>query len=528
MSSPPPRHVRTALGHDATSLHVSWTSALPVANCSSRIHYGADADHLAVSVVPICRTYTIEDMCESPANTLSAWSDPGTQHDAVLDLTALNSEDALYYQIDGSNVVRRVALLGQQGYDASGAWTGSYPYSFIGFGDLGLTDRTTSRAAFTMKRISAQVNESHAKARPIRHILLIGDVAYASGRQSRWAQFMGQIEPIASSTPWMVGAGNHDVLCTGRNLSLCPFNPPWPLYLKSGGSGGDCGVPYDNLFFMPGPGGAGARNNRWYSFDHGPVHTVVLSSEDDMRDGSPQHAFFAADLAATRARTPGAWVVVGFHRPVWGSSVIEFAPERAPIRAALQPLFLQYQVDVCLSGHVHQYQRSKCRLGATGSCDPAGVVYLTVGSAGPTNTNTFLPTGTWVQSKENGIVRFDVVNHTHMRGSFLQGESGTILDEFYVTRPVAYASLNATATNGTDVADGATDSLQGDLRTLDAIAEATLLGMLFLACLLACALVTYFSSKKRRPAPLLTERPTMQREPKAALSETPEKAVAQI
>ena len=57
-----------------------------------------------------------------------------------------------------------------------------------------------------------------------------------------------------------------------------------------------------------------AAERDYYSFDHGPIHFVQFSTEVNFEQGSDQHAFVIADLAAVdRSKTP--WVVAGFHRP---------------------------------------------------------------------------------------------------------------------------------------------------------------------------------------------------------------------
>jgi hypothetical protein len=341
-----PRHIHLALGYDHSHLHLSWASDANLSQCSTRVWFGLSAESLDHFVMPTCSTYTIGDMCESPAKLASHFTSPDTLHDAVIPLDLLlgrtTAATSVWYQIEGAPVVQKFRVLGSSpsSYGANG-WNGEYPYSFISFGDLGVA-KYYPNAGLTMSRTRAIINDTASP--PINYVLLVGDVAYSGGNQSKYFEFMKQIEPIAKEVPFMVGPGNHDTLCTGNDMSFCTFNPPWYLYLNSGGSGGDCGVPYDKLFFMPGVNGT--RNNRWYSFDHGPVHMVIISSEEDMRVGSPQHKWLSADLALTRARTPDAWLIVSFHRPVYGSTVIEFAPERRPIRAALEPLFLEHSVDM--------------------------------------------------------------------------------------------------------------------------------------------------------------------------------------
>jgi hypothetical protein len=63
---------------------------------------------------------------------------------------------------------------------------------------------------------------------------------------------------------------------------------------------------------MPSP----ALDSPWYSFNWGPVHFLVMSTEHEWDSTSPQYAFFEADLASVdREITP--WVVFAGHRPFY-------------------------------------------------------------------------------------------------------------------------------------------------------------------------------------------------------------------
>ncbi len=61
-----------------------------------------------------------------------------------------------------------------------------------------------------------------------------------------------------------------------------------------GHAGGECGVPFWQRFFMPtGPikwvdAQSQRRSPEWYSFKHGPIHFLQISTEVDFAPGSPQ------------------------------------------------------------------------------------------------------------------------------------------------------------------------------------------------------------------------------------------------
>lgn len=54
----------------------------------------------------------------------------------------------------------------------------------------------------------ASLNTTYQVAKDLRNIdmvIHIGDLSYANGYLSQWDQFTAQIEPIASTIPYMVG-----------------------------------------------------------------------------------------------------------------------------------------------------------------------------------------------------------------------------------------------------------------------------------------------------------------------------------
>lgn len=129
---------------------------------------------------------------------------------------------------------------------------------------------------------------------------------------------------------------------------------------------------------MPPPSTARAP---WYSFDAGPVHFVALSTENDLSAVSSQVAWLTSDLAANTRP----WTVVSAHRFMYiSSSSPADAGAAAALRAAVEPLFARFSVDVVLTGHHHSFQRT-CPV-LYGACVNSSAtrapVYLITGGAG--------------------------------------------------------------------------------------------------------------------------------------------------
>lgn len=168
---------------------------------------------------------------------------------------------------------------------------------------------------------------------------------------SQWDTFFYQYSSSFSRVPYMALPGNHerDYPQTGDRF--------WPIHAAYD-SGGECGVAYSTRLSMPQPSPA----EQWYSFDHGPIHFLQLASEQPFGAGSPQYIFAFLDLAAVnRSVTP--WVVVGFHRPIYTTSIYghEFQSDinvAVDLRTAFEEMFFMYEVDMTWSGLTHMYERT--------------------------------------------------------------------------------------------------------------------------------------------------------------------------
>ena len=107
----------------------------------------------------------------------------------------------------------------------------------------------------------------------------IGDICYANGYISQWDQFTAQVEPIASTVPYMIARFHHNVLthniwaysclviCLMCQLVINPYSGnherDWPgtgSFYGNMDSGGECGVLAETMFYVP----AENRAKFWY------------------------------------------------------------------------------------------------------------------------------------------------------------------------------------------------------------------------------------------------------------------------
>jgi hypothetical protein len=154
-------------------------------------------------------------------------------------------------------------------------------------------------------------------------VLHLGDLAYERGALDEIEHlFFRPYAPMLRSVPFYTVPGNHDYDT-------------------------DEGAPYRAVFDLPENGGTGGRE-RWYSFDRGPVHFVVLDSE---RNLEPQVQWLEQDLGENELP----WVVVAIHRPPYSSG--EHGSAHG-IRDLFGPIIEAHGVQLVLSGHEHDYERT--------------------------------------------------------------------------------------------------------------------------------------------------------------------------
>lgn len=201
---------------------------------------------------------------------------------------------------------------------------------------------TNEASVRTARALAAEVEAAAAASSssppPASLVLHAGDISYARGFAALWSAFHDLVEPVASTVPYMVAAGNHerDWPSSGDRFSAetgeagTRSQPPEPAggqearrWRDARGdapardtydSGGECGVAYSRRFAMPRPedapfsrnasssasaAAAAAGDRPWYAFDHGPLRFVVLSTEHNFMPGSEQHSFVERALEAT-------------------------------------------------------------------------------------------------------------------------------------------------------------------------------------------------------------------------------------
>lgn len=166
------------------------------------------------------------------------------------------------------------------------------------------------------------------------------------------------------------------------------------------------------------PTSSQSYGNFWYDFDYANIHWISISSEHDLSDGSPQKSFLLASLEkAVMNRDMVPWIIVTLHKPLYCSD--EGTP--TGFASLLESTFLQYDVDLVVTGHLHVYERihpvkggivtvfpTKCQINSTAVdiyfSDGLGPVYVVQGNTGAMQSER------WIQPQVSGRVLTDLIH----------------------------------------------------------------------------------------------------------------------
>lgn len=277
-------------------------------------------------------------------------------------------------------------------------------------------------------------------------VLVAGDLSYSEEAALRWwNQWFDIVEPLASTRPFYAAVGNHDR---------------------------DFVVGYDHWYKRF----SFARDEQNYAFDAGPVHFIVLNSQEACLEGEMTEPvqrvnpnctvteqtnaplentaitdFIKADLADAKERGVP-WIVATFHHPPYAHGGYNESNSGASymwwLRDHWIPLFEQYGVDLVITGHDHVYERSWPMLAnqtqtTSGSTfrEGKGIVYLTTGGGG---RSTYTPSSgaPWWLATIESAHHVTVVDATATKLKVqARGLDGASLDAFEI-RKVGGGSQN--------------------------------------------------------------------------------------
>lgn len=207
---------------------------------------------------------------------------------------------------------------------------------------------------------------------PMHFTIHTGDIVENGSVEKSWKGFFNSTQVLNANFPLMSVTGNHDVV---NDTGLHTFQKPFPVY-------------YD-LFNLP-------NDQLNYSYVYGNTQFIAINSgyakgaekKDAVlfKPGSTEYRWLEQELSKAKKNKSIRWIIVYCHYPMYSFGV-SLVP---PWQQHLTPLLDKYDVDLCISGHRHVYERHKAIKGARifEMTDkhlynqPAGTIYITNGSAG--------------------------------------------------------------------------------------------------------------------------------------------------
>jgi 3',5'-cyclic AMP phosphodiesterase CpdA len=176
---------------------------------------------------------------------------------------------------------------------------------FVAYGD--------SRGAWDNWVATESVSKAIEKEHP-EFVLHTGDLVHNGTIQEEWLGCFSASGFIHNSTLYPV-LGNHE----------------------------QYGSPYFSYFVLP-------KNERWYSFDNGPVHFIGLDSNYRSAIKIRQTIWFILDLL----KNTQPFTIVFFHHPLYSSGN---HGSYEGLRMIWEPILDHFKVDIVFNGHDHSYER---------------------------------------------------------------------------------------------------------------------------------------------------------------------------
>ena len=283
-------------------------------------------------------------------------------------------------------------------------------FTFVAIGD-------TQSQPQVVKRIADLAYET-------RPSLLVhaGDLVTTGGDKSHWVNhFFPNMRPLIDRVAIMPVLGNHEQ---------------------------DAQLYYDYMS-LPQP-------ERWYSFSYGDADFFMIDGNRSLADRSEQLDWLDAALAASDAE----WKFAILHQPPWTSdsndygNTLETSSKRGDMNARnITSTLEKHGVDICFSGHVHDYERTFPMIdGDVVPWDEGGVIYVTTAGGGG-SLEDFDPANTTFGHRKarrhhlvycgihDGILEFQAMD-----------EDGRLFDVLTLDKRDGRRSVARAARNGVEIA----------------------------------------------------------------------------
>jgi predicted phosphodiesterase len=234
----------------------------------------------------------------------------GTSHQHKYSITGLQPNTKYYYQV--------TATAGGTVY-GSGSFrtapdTTATAVKFLAFGD-------TRSNPLDMEKVIKQMRTEYAADPAYQSLTIqVGDWVASDGESNwttEWFNANPQTRALLAETPIDGVKGNHE----GTGTYYAKYYP----------------YPYVSNFY--------------WSFDYGPVHFTCVDQYATYTAGSAQYNWVVNDLASTTKP----WKILLMHEPMYSAGT---HANNTTSQNVFLPLIDQYNVDLVLNGHNHNYSRA--------------------------------------------------------------------------------------------------------------------------------------------------------------------------
>ncbi|MCL5038185.1 MAG: metallophosphoesterase family protein [Chloroflexi bacterium] len=187
----------------------------------------------------------------------------------------------------------------------------------------------------------------------------VGDLVDVGQDGAHWNSWFAAAEGVIDNIPEMPVVGNHETSGSPDTRR--------PAY-------------WNAQFRLPQNGPVGLKN-QVYSYDYGPVHLVVLDSQQSEQKQygdilTPQVKWLDADLAASKAK----WKIVFYHK---GSYSVKDGRKNKKVKNAFSPVIEKHHIDLVFNAHDHGVGRTYPIKGDAYMPEPSkGTIYYVAGRSG--------------------------------------------------------------------------------------------------------------------------------------------------
>ncbi|KAG1057141.1 hypothetical protein G6F46_001024 [Rhizopus delemar] len=212
-------------------------------------------------------------------------------------------------------------------------------FSFIATGDVGACNA-----------VAVSHMMEYGKTHKYDFVTIAGDQAYnmADFNGTKGDEYLNFMQDLFANVPYLGAVGNHEAT---YNFSH-----------------------YKNRFDIVPFAESGFSNSMMYSINYKSLHLVSFSTEIYF-EGSDEEIqtginWLEADLAkANEQRDKRPWIIVMTHHPIYCSGNSEDCTTKAKTirngpgthnqtKGGIEEILLKYDVDIYMSGHVHNYERT--------------------------------------------------------------------------------------------------------------------------------------------------------------------------